>query len=1082
MSSNEPATAPEEDSHSTDIDIDFLRSRAESERDRRATELSVRHDNLLKELFQRDSNLGKPEHLLIEWEGGTDEAGFEEFRATYRQSRFVMRFGLEIMVRGSTQQRRLLRYPLIIAKIATGSQYAGDDADGRADPNNTSAHPHKRRPLPPPERMVTRGISAKKLAFSPETPTGPFAPSPSAAQSTGAAGFASTPVTRRRSSTAPKPSPAMLARPVPGSAVNSRSIRQKGRDTKPDPRRRQVPKNPVVAVPEADSELGGYRWYEWQLRVQNNPIGALLPTANKTLTTKDWQAARNEAQQMALLSRVEQLKEKRLWSFRQLKPFVPPCRSKTNWDSLLDEMKWLRVDFRQERRWKLATAYIVAHWVAEWHASDDKASLCVSRSAQPMQVEHPPQVPTENQDPQTNTEETVDLTVDPALSKPAEVCIDDQPSTFMDVTACLYVVDDGSANHVLDIPTYVPPRPDEVFLDENQHKRVVPVSRLLSERRVIDEATRWEGVDENTREPVTPTIQPSDPDAGSHNPLFSHSSKDMARNIPQPQEKEIFFYTRPSLEWSTSEEADLLYLAVTHHYNWTMVRDMLYSRGLGPVRWRRTEWECYRQYEKVAGTRVVHQAPPDPQKGSGPAAGRASASAEPDPRIAQHFVTMDSIRKLSRNKERYKPPGADRKPPTKVVLTTHDTHYQAQTQAGIDPIGPPLTPADLAHMKRARALHAQEQGRQIYGAHQRGGLLIGRPPPTGLPMPLPYNQFRGLAVRPPSLPLQPPGPALPPGSIPMLTPQQQMHPAIRPPATPLMPGQVPQSPSMARMNGAATPMMHEQYLRAAMIARQQMVQQQQQQASTGSTLQQMNDSPGQSSPSPGSIAMQVNNSVASMNARLQMVRQFTQQQQQLQLQPGQPQHTTQQLQQLQALQQQGQRIQLQQMQAQQLAQQVPGLPTQQQQPQLSALPSPRPQQTPLQHRPQPQSSPQRAPVGTIQLSTVGQIQQNLENIAAAQQRAQAFSDAPHTAAAFVALQNAQQVAKMGQMTPEMIQQQRQVQQTKQQARPGSAASSPPVSMASTPRPPVMSTMPPSGSQQPPSQQQQGQQQPGTDPS
>ncbi|KAJ3133339.1 chromatin modification- protein VID21 [Geranomyces variabilis] len=1078
MSSNEPEKAPEEDSLSTDIDIDFLRSQAESERDRRATELSVRHDNLLKELFQRESNLAKSENTLVEWEGGTDEAGFEEFRTTYRQSREQICDALW--------------------SRDHGSQYAGDDADGRADPNNTSAHPHKRRALPPPERMVTRGISAKKLAFSPETPTGPFAPSPSAAQSTGAAGLVSTPITRRRSSTAPKPSPAVLARPAAGSAANNKNIRQKGRDTKPDPRRRQAPKTPVVAVPEADSELGGYRWYEWQLRVQNNPIGALLPTANKTLTTKDWQAARNEAQQMALLSRVEQLKEKRLWSFRQLKPFVPPSRNKTNWDALLDEMKWLRVDFRQERKWKLATAYTLAHWVAEWHASDDKASLCVPRSAQPMQVDHPPQLPSELQDPQTNTDETVDLTVDPTLSKPAEVCIDDQPSTFMDVTACLYVVDDGSANHVLDIPTYLPPRPDEVFLDENQHKRVVPVSRLLSERRVIDEATRWEGVDENAREPVTPTIQPSDPDTVSHIPLFSHSSKEVVRNIPQPQEKEIFFYTRPSLEWSKSEEADLLYLAATHHYNWTMVRDMLYSRGLGPVRWRRTEWECYRQYEKVAGTRVAHQAPPDPQKGSGPAAGRASASAEPDARIAQHFVTMDSIRKLSRNKERYKPQGADRKPPAKVVLTTHDTHYQAQTAAGIDPIGPPLTPADLAHMKRARALHAQEQGRQIYGAHQRGGLLIGRPPPTGLPMPLPYNQFRGLAVRPPSLPLQPPGPALPPGSIPMLTPQQQMHAAIRPPATPLMPGQVPQSPSMARMNGAATPMIHEQYLRAAMIARQQMVQQQQQQASTGSpqrngvspqsaamsgTLQQMNDSPGQSSPSPGSIAMQVNNSVANMNARLQMVRQFTQQQQQQQLQPGQPQHTTQQLQQLQALQQQGQRLQLQQMQAQQLAQQqVPGMPTQQQQPQLSALPSPRPQQAPLQHRPQPQSSPQRVPVGTIQLPTVAQIQQNLETIAAAQQRAQVFSDAPHTAAAFVALQNAQQVAKMSQMTPDMNQQQRQVQQTKQQPRPASAASSPPVSMTSTPRPPVMSTLPPSSSQPAPAQQQQGQQQPGADPS
>ncbi|KAJ3162822.1 chromatin modification- protein VID21 [Geranomyces michiganensis] len=1041
MSSNEPAKSHEPDSFAAVVDIDFLRSQAESARDRRANALSARHDNLLKELFIRESNLVKPENLLIELEGVTDEAKFEEFRTSYRQSREQICDALW--------------------SRDHGSQYAGDDADGRADPNNTSAHPHKRRALPPPERMVTRGISAKKLAFSPETPTGPLAPTPNTAPQTATAASASTPSTygtRRRSSIAPKPVAATITRPAAGTA-NAKVVRSKGRDAKPEQRRRLALKTPVVAVPEANSELGGYRWYEWQLRVQNNPIGALLPTANKTLTTKDWQAARNEAQQMALLSRVEQLKEKRLWSFRQLKPFVPPCRNKTNWDSLLDEM---------ERRWKLATAYTLAHWVAEWHASDDKASLCVPRFVRPMELDYPPphaSKPASDQHSAINSstsEDTADLAVPASSSVTTETVGDDQSTTFMDVTACLYVIDDGSANHVLDIPTYIPPRPDEVFVDENQHKRVVPFSRLLSERRVIDEATRWEGVDESTREPVTPTIQNPEPDTTTHIPLFGHHSKDVIRSIPPPEGKETYNFTRPNLEWSKSEEADLAYLAATYHYNWTMVVDMLYSRQLGPVRWRRTEWECYRQYEKIGGTRVAQQAPSDPQKGSGPAAGRVSASAEPDARIAQHFVTMESIRKLSRNKERYKPPGGDRKPPTKVVLTTHDTHYQAQTQAAIDPIGPPLTPADLAHMKRARALHAQEQGRQIYGAHQRGTLIIGRTPPTGLPMPLPYNQFRGLAVRPP-LPLQPPGPALPPGSIPMLTPQQQMHPAIRPPTTPLLPGQVPQSPSMARMNGSATPMTHEQYLRAAMMARQQMVQQQQQQASNGSPQRngvspqgvpisgalQINDSPAQSSPSPGGMSMQP--SVANINARLHMVRQYTQQQQQQQLQQGQQQHTAQQIQQLQALQQQGQRLQLQQQMqsAQQLAQQqLPGIPTQQQQPQLSALPSPRPQQPqqgPGQLRQPPQSSPQRP--------TVQQIQQNLENLASAQQRAQVFSDAPHTAAAFVALQNAQQVAKMGQMTPEMIQQQqRQVQQPKPQPRPGSSASTPPVSMASTPHP------------------------------
>jgi HSA len=33
-------------------------------------------------------------------------------------------------------------------------------------------------------------------------------------------------------------------------------------------------------------------------------------------------------------------------------------------------------DFRQERRWKIATAYLLAKWVKEWHEAVDKAALC----------------------------------------------------------------------------------------------------------------------------------------------------------------------------------------------------------------------------------------------------------------------------------------------------------------------------------------------------------------------------------------------------------------------------------------------------------------------------------------------------------------------------------------------------------------------------------------------------------------------------------------------------------------------------------------------------------------------------------
>ncbi len=54
---------------------------------------------------------------------------------------------------------------------------------------------------------------------------------------------------------------------------------------------------------------------------------------------------------------------------------------KAHWDHLLEEMKWLQTDFREERRWKMTVAFHLAHEVAAWHrarTAAERASFCVS--------------------------------------------------------------------------------------------------------------------------------------------------------------------------------------------------------------------------------------------------------------------------------------------------------------------------------------------------------------------------------------------------------------------------------------------------------------------------------------------------------------------------------------------------------------------------------------------------------------------------------------------------------------------------------------------------------------------------------
>lgn len=37
----------------------------------------------------------------------------------------------------------------------------------------------------------------------------------------------------------------------------------------------------------------------------------------------------------------------------------------------------MRTDYKEERKWKRAMAYTIAHAVLEWHMTDDKSTVCV---------------------------------------------------------------------------------------------------------------------------------------------------------------------------------------------------------------------------------------------------------------------------------------------------------------------------------------------------------------------------------------------------------------------------------------------------------------------------------------------------------------------------------------------------------------------------------------------------------------------------------------------------------------------------------------------------------------------------------
>jgi len=115
---------------------------------------------------------------------------------------------------------------------------------------------------------------------------------------------------------------------------------------------------------------------------RTQPLNTLLASAHKTLTTSNHYVDFHEQQDCRMLKRIYQLQYSNRWSLRQIERSAEPMRPTTHWDVLLGQMKWMRTDFREERKWKMAAAKNLADWCAEWIASsaEDRGLLQVRRS------------------------------------------------------------------------------------------------------------------------------------------------------------------------------------------------------------------------------------------------------------------------------------------------------------------------------------------------------------------------------------------------------------------------------------------------------------------------------------------------------------------------------------------------------------------------------------------------------------------------------------------------------------------------------------------------------------------------------
>lgn len=90
----------------------------------------------------------------------------------------------------------------------------------------------------------------------------------------------------------------------------------------------------------------------------------VTPASVESHQKQIFERAKHEA---TVTARIAELRKLGLWSAKRLPKLQDPARPKTQWDYLLEEMRWLSADFDAERKWKRRAAKKCAQMVYKYH-------------------------------------------------------------------------------------------------------------------------------------------------------------------------------------------------------------------------------------------------------------------------------------------------------------------------------------------------------------------------------------------------------------------------------------------------------------------------------------------------------------------------------------------------------------------------------------------------------------------------------------------------------------------------------------------------------------------------------------------
>ncbi|KAI9284069.1 hypothetical protein BC943DRAFT_353222 [Umbelopsis sp. AD052] len=784
-----------EDEH-IDAEVQALRTKAEDIRKRDLQDLAAQRLEMLKQLFLMTENQEHHIEYIENFDVSADNiAKLNEYLDEHKLRPTSFESILQELDNASDISNADLLSPTYLDDPKSDKRLA-------------------KRVLPPPERMVTRGVSGAirhrsvdEILSAAEKSIGVYPSSDYMSSDNGKIPIISLSgeksVAKRTKTPASRKSD--LYNPYPIQTYNG------------------------IKLPNQSTNQGnGLELYAYHLKVNAQPLYKSLQTARKVLMTQDWKVGRDELKASRAIQKIEESKQNGLWSMKQHKRHRAVARTKTHWDSLIDEMKWMRTDFKEERKWKIATAYMISRAVMEWHWADDKQSVCVK--ARPHIPIDERQVLESMETDEPKIEGSADVTLLEALKTEdltdkgdslLAVKESDTPTTTsamppppspnlwnefktsilnLDIDNPIFVlpidtlVDMDLTTLFPELPLYEAPQPNDAdaYIDELEYGRVVPITKFISQKTVIKKKlppTRKRTAEEafmqmELDQEEVPQLPKHDKyDTAQYlSPLFAlRKVKDTpATQPPTPQPPNPAINRHPAT-WSDDDDVCLITLIVQYSFNWSLICDAFNSIRRPITGEQRTPYECHERWRQNNLTSLsgqINAAYAIKMKRDN--AKRVSIVKLDGPKKRQRqYNIFEAIKKTQVKREQAQKPNSSA-PPPRSTIETHGVGLNGQRLA---------TPMELSMAKAqrdrslAQALLESRQLSAAYGlAAQRTHTIQRASHPGAIPMPHP----------------QLPGQPRPPAATQVARPMAPTSPGSQRPAAPVT--NIPNANNMQQIN------------------------------------------------------------------------------------------------------------------------------------------------------------------------------------------------------------------------------------------------------------------------------------------